>query len=559
MGATGREAAWPRGGPLLLFAALAALSLGVYRPALHGPFVSDDFGYIVASPYTSSLGAEQLVEILDPRGQARLFTANYAPVHLLLTALERQIFADEVLGYHLGNVLVHALCGTLLAALLRQSGVSMPGALLGAGFFTLHPANVEAVAWISQLKTCASLALALGALLAFRRRPGLATALFALALLTKASAAAALPAAAAACWVRVGGPGAPAGERRRCLGWLAAWTLLFGAFAVAELSAHTATGDFEVAAFADRGVKLRTIAAVGARYLVMAATSFGVSAFQEPPPALSAFDPWWLAALPLAALLAWRCAIALRQRREEAAFWVLAAASFAPVSQIAPFVNPVADRYLYFLLPGLIGGALLAGGDLLARRASPAARRRAARLGVAAAALALAFFGARSTERAALWQSEMRLLLDAARHYPQGGTAAFLRARRAAQEGDTATAVAELRAAEAGHAARFTVLLEDPGLRPLRGAPAFEALLAEMAGRWIERSRARGVESQPELRVRALAHQVRGEWELAAATLERALRVGGPQDELVRGQLARVREELAARRGAGSTGAGAGD
>jgi hypothetical protein len=558
MGATGRDA-WPPGWPLLLFAALAALSVGVYWPALGGPFVSDDYGYIAASPYTSSLGSEALLEILDPRGQARLFTANYAPVHLLLTALERQIFADEFLGYHLVNVLAHALCCTLLAALLRQSGVPTPGVLLGTGFFALHPANVEAVAWISQLKTSASLALALGALVSFRRRPGLATALFATALLTKASAAAVLPAAAAQSWAWAGEPGAPAGELRRRGRWLAGWLLLLGGFAAAELSAHAATGHLEVAAFADRRVQLRTMAAVGARYLAMAATSFGVSAFQEPPPALSPFDPWWLLALPLAALLAGRTALALRRRREEAAFWVLAAASFAPVSQIAPFVNPVADRYLYFVLPGLIGGALLAGGDLLARHAPAAARRRARQGLLAASALLLAFFGARSAERAALWQSEIRLLLDAARHYPEGGTAAFLRARRAAQEGDALAAVAELRTAEAGHAARFTVLLEDPGLRPLRGEPAFEALLAEMAGRWIERSLASGIESQPELRVRALAHQVRGEWELAAATLERALRAGGPQDELVRGQLARVRDQLAARRGAPPAGAGAGE
>jgi hypothetical protein len=174
----------------------------------------------------------------------------------------------------------------------------------------------------------------------------------------------------------------------------------------------------------------------------------------------------------------------------------------------------------------------------------------ASRAALAAGVLALAAFGARSAQRAALWQSEMRLLLDAARQYPQGGTAAFLRARRAAQEGDALLAVAEVRAAEAGHAARFTVLLEDPGLAPLRGAPAFEALLDEMAARWIERSLAKGIESQPELRVRALAHQVRGEWELAAATLEGALRAGGPQDELVLQELERVRGRLAVRRGA---------
>ncbi len=292
----------------------------------------------------------------------------------------------------------------------------------------------------------------------------------------------------------------------------------------------------EVEAFADPWVQLRTIASVGARYLAMAATSYGVSAFQEPEPARSWLEPWWLLALPAGVLLAWRLGVTLRRRSVEAAWWVAAAVSFAPVSQVFPFLYPVADRYLYFILPGLIGGALCAGLDLRGRLPAGAWR------GAAAAAGALSvFFAVQSAARAELWQSELRLLVDAAQHYPDGGTASFLRARRAAQQGDVETAVAELRRASERGIDRFLALESDPGLAPIRSEPAFRDLLSELAGRWIEVAQRRGVRTQAELRMLALAHLQRDELDQALAAFERALEAGGPLDPVVRAELAAAR------------------
>ena len=135
-------------------------------------------------------------------------------------------------------------------------------------------------------------------------------------------------------------------------------------------------------------------------------------------------------------------------------------------------------------------------------------------------------------------------LLDAAHHYPEGGTASFLGARSAAQRGDVSAAIPLLRRAEENHAARFSILLTDPGLAPIRRDPAFQELVREMAGRWIEKARRRGVTTQPEYRIVGLAHQVRGEYALAAEAFERALAIGGFQDDLVREELVRVRERM---------------
>jgi tetratricopeptide (TPR) repeat protein len=531
-------------GLLLIFCGFALIAIAVYRGALHGAFVSDDFGYLVTHPYTAELSVSNLRAILDPFGPARLYAANYAPVHLLLTSIERQIFAEDVLGYHLVNVFIHALNASLLVALLLSSRVPLAGALLGGALFTVHPANVEAVAWVSQLKTNAALAFSLGALLAFPRHALLATLLFALGLLTKTSAFFALPMAAALLWARGGG----AAQWR----WLVGWALLFGLYAIPQLSSFEHLAQVEVPAYADPWVHARTIAAIGARYLVMAATSYGVSAFQEPEPALSLLDPWWLLGLAAGAVLSWRLWVTLRGRREEAAWWIAAAAAFAPVSQLFPFLNPVADRYLYFVLPGLIGGTLLWCAAL--RKRVPAAARLAASVAVAALAL---FFVRQSAPRAALWQNETRLLLDAAEHYPEGGTASFLRARRAAQQGDVATAVAELRRAADRGISSFRVIDGDPGLAPIRQDPAFRALVHELAGRWIEAARRRGASTQPELRMMALAFVERSELDEAEESLERALAAGGPLDAEVRRNLAEVRA-LQARRDAADEAEGRG-
>jgi hypothetical protein len=526
-------AGWPVVWPLLAFLAFGALCLSVYRPALEGAFVSDDFGYIASHPYTDDLSAETLRAVFDPFGPAKLYAANYAPVHLLLTALEKQMFAEATMGYHLVNVAVHAANSTLLVMLFLASGVAALPAFLGGLLFAVHPANVEAVAWISQLKTSGALLFSLAALLAFRRHPAWATLLFVLGLLTKAFAFFALPTAAAFVWAW--GASEPAGSSRRWA-WLGLWLLIFAVYAVPQFASFAHQGQVEVAAYADPAVQLRSVAAVGARYLVMAASSWGVAAFQEPEPALSWLDPWWLLALPAGLLLLWRMLLGLRRRSVEAAWWVAAASSFGPVSQVFPFLNPVADRYLYFVLPGLLGGALCAWTAWSAS-ASPALRRAAA-----VATLALAgVFAFHASERARLWRGETWLLLDAAEHYPQGSTASFLRARRAAQEGDADTAVAELRHATERGIDRFTVLTGDRALAPIHSNPDFQELVREMAGRWIERARERGVSTQPELRMLAMAHLQRDEFAEAVTTYERALAAGGPLDPVVRAELESAR------------------
>jgi hypothetical protein len=536
---------WSIGSFLLLFAGFAILSFAVYRPALQGEFLSDDIEVIVKNPFVSALSLENLAAIVDVRSGEKSFTGNYAPIAELLTALERHFFGDRVSPYHAVNVLLHALNAVLLVAWLRSSRLPAAGALLGGLLFTLHPANVEAVAWMSQLKTDAALALSLAALLTFRPAPLAGTLLFAAALLTKASALFALPTAAALVWARGGGPGGGA----RHWAWVAVWALIFGLYAVPEFSSFERFGEVDVEPYPDAAAHLRSVAAFGSRYLVMAATSYGLSAFHQPEPVHSLLDPWWLAALPAAALFLWRIAVSLRRRSEEAAYWVAAAAGYAPISQVFPFLFPMGDRYLYFVLPGLIGGSLFLASEVHRRlaaaaatgRAPPASKRGISRAAIACSLALAAFFGVRSAERAGVWRNETYLLLDAARHYPDGGPANLLRARRAAQAGDVTGAIEALRRAEEHGFANFMNLPNDPALAPIARTQAFHDFVRDMAGRWIERSRGWGHMNQAQYHLLAHAHMIRDEIPEAKTALEKAIAAGGPQEAVLRSELAQLR------------------
>ena len=512
---------------VVLAGAFVVLALVVYAPALNGPFLSDDLHYVATNPYVHTLDFANFVAILDPTSTATVFVVNYAPVHLLLHALTWQAVGEQTLAYHVVNVVLHALGSALLAAVFVRAGLSRVIGIGAALVFLVHPANVESVAWISQAKTPAAFALSMAALLAHPRRPALGTLLFGLALLAKPTAAFALPVAALLDWTR---------ERRIAFAWLGAWATLLAGYAVAEFATHQRSGAAEPIAD-DAVVRLRSSVAIGARYFWMAATSLGVSTFHEPSPVRSWTDPVWLAgAVAIAAIVA-RSVVVLRRRSAEIAFWVWAGASFFPVSQLFPFLYPMADRYLYFILPGLLGGVLFAWRDGVAGSA-PAWLSRAAALGAVALVLV---FASHSFARAGIWASPARVLADSAAHYPEGRGASVLEARRAALRGDPDTALVALRRAWELGFNRFEQLQSDPALASLRGDPRFDALVGEVAGWWVQRLSAKQDPTQLELRTLAIAHLARHERAEAIAALARAIATGGPLDDQLRTELAQVR------------------
>jgi hypothetical protein len=434
-------------------------------------------------------------------------------------------------------------------------------AIAGASLFLVHPANVEAVAWISQLKSPASLALALGALCLHPRRPACAVLLFTAALFAKPTAAFALPVLVGLRLIerQVGSvQQTPKADAREWY-WVGASLLAFLAFCVAEISAFEGAAGHLDPLDPDPFVTARTIVALFARYLAMAVAGVGTSTFHEPARAVSALDPWWLAGLALMVLCTVRVWTGLRlvwpvlrrkteanprirERALESLCWIWVFAAFAPISQVFPFRYPMADRYLYSLLPGLIGAVLCA--------LAPCWRKGGGRLGArapGAAALGLALlFSFQAYARAGVWASPERVMLDAARHYPDGVSALQLRARAAARRGDREGSLAALRAAVERGYDGYEGLLRDAALAPLRDDPEFRSIVHAMAAFWIARA-SRSVEpSQADLLSRSRAHAARGEWAEAVRDLEHAIGQRGPLAGIATRELISARAHLRA-------------
>ncbi len=148
----------------LLAAVLVVLVLAAYLPALRCGFIWDDNAYVTENRALRS--PEGLGKIwLKPRT-----TPQYYPMVFTSFWVEYHLWRLQPVGYHLVNVLLHAVNAVLLWRLLRRLEVA--GAWWAAAMFALHPVMVESVAWVTERKNVLSCLFYLLAVLAyFRFRP----------------------------------------------------------------------------------------------------------------------------------------------------------------------------------------------------------------------------------------------------------------------------------------------------------------------------------------------------------------------------------------------------
>jgi tetratricopeptide (TPR) repeat protein len=148
----------------LLAGLLFAMTLVAYRPVLDNGFIWDDDDYVVENPMLRTPGGLQRIW-LDYGA-----TPQYYPLVHSSFWIEYQLWQLDPVGYHLVNVLLHALGVLLLWRVLVL--LQLPGAWLAAAIFAVHPVHVESVAWVTERKNVLSGVFYLASLFAYLRAAG---------------------------------------------------------------------------------------------------------------------------------------------------------------------------------------------------------------------------------------------------------------------------------------------------------------------------------------------------------------------------------------------------
>ncbi|MFH1039081.1 MAG: tetratricopeptide repeat protein [PVC group bacterium] len=138
-----RDLPW-RGGLLIIL-----LTILVFSPSLGSGFVNWDDNQLLKN--TGWRGCR-------PDNIAWWFTSmvngDYKPLVWASYNFDYLFWSFNPAGYHLSNVLIHALNAWLVFLILLKlgGGRNIKGSVLGAVFFSIHPLRIESVAWIAERK-----------------------------------------------------------------------------------------------------------------------------------------------------------------------------------------------------------------------------------------------------------------------------------------------------------------------------------------------------------------------------------------------------------------------
>ncbi|HSY42608.1 MAG TPA: tetratricopeptide repeat protein [Candidatus Acidoferrum sp.] len=128
---------------------LAILTLVVFSRTFHYGFVNyDDETYV----YQNAIVQQGLT--LGGIGWAFTHTtaALWHPLTMISYLLDDQLYGLNASGYHVTNVVLHAIAVVLLFLALREATGALWRSAFVAAIFAIHPLRVESVAWIAERK-----------------------------------------------------------------------------------------------------------------------------------------------------------------------------------------------------------------------------------------------------------------------------------------------------------------------------------------------------------------------------------------------------------------------
>ena len=136
------QSPWFLAGLLILAVAIA------YQQVWHAGYIWDDDSYVTKN-----------ATLRDLHGLWRIWfelaaTPQYYPLVHTSFWIEHHLWGLDPLGYHVVNLVLHALGAILLWRVLIR--LRIPAAWVAAAIFALHPVEVESVAWITERKNVLS-------------------------------------------------------------------------------------------------------------------------------------------------------------------------------------------------------------------------------------------------------------------------------------------------------------------------------------------------------------------------------------------------------------------
>jgi hypothetical protein len=151
-----------------VFLGCAGLVALAYFRTPGGGFLSDDVIIGQVTPDGARIDWGHVLRTFagDWRGFGHVEIQYFRPLVVVSYAVDFALFGLQSWGFHLTNLLVHAVNGLLVHRLALRFGASPLAAAFAAGAFLLHPWHSEAVVWISGRADLFYATGALGALIA---------------------------------------------------------------------------------------------------------------------------------------------------------------------------------------------------------------------------------------------------------------------------------------------------------------------------------------------------------------------------------------------------------
>ena len=138
--------------PAVLSIVVIFSSLAIYINSLGGDFIWDDIEQIVENPAIKDIGnipsffTSDLWRLIS---NPTIGSYYYRPFFLLSLAVDYNLWKLNPFGYHISNLILHAISSFMVYLVGRRLFSNHMAAFIGSMLFAVHPVHVESVAWVS--------------------------------------------------------------------------------------------------------------------------------------------------------------------------------------------------------------------------------------------------------------------------------------------------------------------------------------------------------------------------------------------------------------------------